>query len=716
MPISGQIIVRLCHQAYELHQCQQLIATVSDRVQTVLDEIQVCSDHASLIDPAVNTLNQQIQPLTEEMDRVYALRNDEHDSYLREENSQQKRDLAFLHETIRHAKEQHEAHVNDLSKSNKELTWRVENLERFNDLLRSRTNEMRIQYEGAIIDNVELKETIKTLQSTPAFNVVANAAASSDANGGASPAPIPFGKTVVETNRGLTVTIESSPSSSPEKASLNRGWIDQDPSAEAFPFPDIVPQPNFTSVTLADGESTQPTQPAMPLLGGPKSRPIIKGTQGANESFERMQRALALSPLSNCADATAITNSSVSEPSIKAFAANSETPRKLKSKLNPAVEAFTPSSSSGKDSAKSSPMHVTAPTKDDTKLEVTTKPSKDENSMPPHLRRHSKISDKDTATDEFFSKDKIKDQDTFVINAKKEVANGFGQLPATSTNPRVLPHLRRMTNVVRDGNLHPSHSQYSGKGKDKAENTNGKELWSRPAALAGMKENVKAATTPGAFVQHDPGLEAWLNSHESQSNNTSTTQEATSPAIGTLIDVEPDDSHKAGEEKIVPVPPGFIPMSFQEAPVKTETHTPTVVLGDRVTDRSPTAERSPAQAFPTKPTSEKENNARFLKEYNQTLSTLDQKYGKKSRQTPADQKEKGEGEETFDPIKSTGTKPDYHPSKPTGTRKIGALLDAECNRMVLKPRNAVGNLSEQQQLQQEWKAVRKNDGKVVYVL
>ena len=358
--------------------------------------------------------------------------------------------------------------------------------------------------------------------------------------------------------------------------------------------------------------------------------------------------------MSNSTDATAITNSPVPEPSIKAFAANSETPRHLKSKLNPAVEAFTPSSSSGKDSAKSSPMQVTAPTKDDTKLEVTTKTSKDENSMPPHLRRHSKISDKeDTATDEFFSKDKIKDQDTVVINARKEVANGFGQLPATSINPRVLPHLRRMTNVIRDENLHPSHSQYSGKGKDKAESTNGKELWSRPAALAGMKENLKAAITPGAFVKHDPGLEAWLDSRDTQSNNASTTQEATSPATGTLIDVEADDSHKAGEEKIVPVPPGFIPMSFQEAPVKTETPTPAVIPGDGVTDRIPTAEPSPAQASSAKPTSEKENNARFLKEYIQTLSTLSQKYGRDSPQTPAIKEEEGE-EEAFDQAKYTG--------------------------------------------------------------
>ena len=347
----------------------------------------------------------------------------------------------------------------------------------------------------------------------------------------------------------------------------------------------------------------------------------------------------------------------MSQPSIKAFAANSETPRHLKSKLNPAVEAFTPSSSSGKDSAKSSPMQVTAPTKDDTKLDVTTKTSKDENSMPPHLRRHSKISDKEnTATDEFSGKDKIKDQVDAVIKAKKEVANGFGQLPATSTNPRVLPHLRRMTNVIRDGSLHPSHSQNSGKGKEKAESNNGKELWSRPAALAGMKENVKAATTPGAFVQHDPGLEAWLNTQDTQSSNASTTQETTSPAMGTLIDVEPDYSHNTGEEKIVPVPPGFIPMSFREAPVKTETPTPAVILGDRVTNRNSTAERSPAQASSANPTSEKENNARFLKEYNEMLSKLTEKYGRDSLQTPAIKEEEGE-EEAFDQAKNTGANP-----------------------------------------------------------
>lgn len=101
---------------------------------------------------------------------------------------------------------------------------------------------------------------------------------------------IPFGRTVVETNRGLTVTIESSPTGSPHKATLNQGWIPPIPSGAAFPFPDIVPQPHFTGLDSADPGSTQVA------IRAPKARPIVRGTKEANESFERMKRALAGSP------------------------------------------------------------------------------------------------------------------------------------------------------------------------------------------------------------------------------------------------------------------------------------------------------------------------------------------------------------------------------------------------------------------------------------
>lgn len=167
MRTSDQIKAGLHHGAYELHQIQQLTATISDRIQTVLDDIQVCNDGASLIDPTIDTLNRQIHTLNEEMDRVYALRNDEVDSYVRQENAQLKRDLAALQEALRLEKEKHQAHLTDSIKSTKELTQRVKSLERFNELLKSKLNGMREQYESAIIDVVDLKDTVKSLQSTP---------------------------------------------------------------------------------------------------------------------------------------------------------------------------------------------------------------------------------------------------------------------------------------------------------------------------------------------------------------------------------------------------------------------------------------------------------------------------------------------------------------------------------------------------------------------
>ena len=98
---------------------------------------------------------------------------------------------------------------------------------------------------------------------------------------------IPFGRTVVETNRGLTVTIESSPTGSPDKATLNQGWIPPIPSGAAFPFPDIIPQPEFTGLDPANAGSTQVT------VRAPKAHPIVRGTKESNESFERMKRILA---------------------------------------------------------------------------------------------------------------------------------------------------------------------------------------------------------------------------------------------------------------------------------------------------------------------------------------------------------------------------------------------------------------------------------------
>ena len=51
------------------------------------------------------------------------------------------------------------------------------------------------------------------------------------------------------------------------------------PSDAAFSFPDIVPQPQFTSLSPADKESTQV---AMRTPGRSKARPSVRGTQEAN--------------------------------------------------------------------------------------------------------------------------------------------------------------------------------------------------------------------------------------------------------------------------------------------------------------------------------------------------------------------------------------------------------------------------------------------------
>lgn len=710
MRTSDEIKARLHHGSQELRQALQLLTTSSDHIQTAFDEIQVCQARADLIDPAIDALSGQIHTLTEDMDRVYSLRNDESDLYLRQENKHLKRDLAALQQALRHEMEQHRALLTDSAKSNEELMQRVRNLERFTELLKSKLNEMKEQYETAIIDNADLRE---------AFNVTTSTAASGRVSGGTSPGPIPFGKTVVETNRGLTVTIESSPDNSPEKASLHHGWIPELPSGSAVAFPDIAPQPQSSNLTPASGGSTQI---AIRPPGRPKSRAIVKGTREANESFERMQRSLTFPPLANSTnldnDATKPSSSSASGlvvPIIRPFDVHPVTPSKVKSKLNPAVEAFTPSNSSSKDSAKSGSMQASSPTKNEVKSSGNATTTKEEGVIPPHLRRLSKVSINEesvTATEELSVKNKIKDQSTMTTNAQTKSTKVAEPLQTTSLTPRILPHLRRLTNVVKKEDIDPSQVQHSAKGKNKDDTIEQREFLSGQLQLNNMKENVKAATIPGAFVRPDPGLQAWLDSQEKALSNNASAKDPTSLTNDTLIEI--DESPKTGKEKTVPLPPGFIPISTNDAPVKTDTAAPITIdrvaspitAHDPVIHRQPTTEdegAAPWQEVPTKNMSEKDKNAAFLAEYNRKLSTVSEKYGRVSR--------KGlDAKEDVDPVKYEGANASYVPSKPSGTHKLGALLDDECCKMVLKPRKAVKVEDGQQ-----WKAVRK-DGKVVYVL
>ena len=188
MQTTNEIRARLNHGAHEILQTQELLATVTDRLQIVLDQIRLCNSRTELIEPTIDTLKHQIHTLNEEMDRVYALRNNESDLYLRQENVRLKKDIVASHQALRREMEEGQTRITELVKSNENLRQRVGSLERLNDVLKSKTNEMKEQYESAIIDNVDLrdanadlkganadlrdtnaglKDTVKTLQTNP---------------------------------------------------------------------------------------------------------------------------------------------------------------------------------------------------------------------------------------------------------------------------------------------------------------------------------------------------------------------------------------------------------------------------------------------------------------------------------------------------------------------------------------------------------------------
>ena len=170
---AQQPLATVSNRILELLQAQQLLATVSDRIQTATDEIKVCNDRADLIDPTIDALHRQLHNLTEEMDRVYALRNDDSDEALKLEISQLKKQVTNLQQALRVQERQYQAQLDESAKSNELLVQRVQSLERFNNLLKVNINDMKERYETAIIDVADQKntiagqaDTIRTLQNT----------------------------------------------------------------------------------------------------------------------------------------------------------------------------------------------------------------------------------------------------------------------------------------------------------------------------------------------------------------------------------------------------------------------------------------------------------------------------------------------------------------------------------------------------------------------
>ena len=165
MRTSDELKARLPHSTHEIAQLQQMIATASDQAQTTYNEVQLCKDRVGLLDAAFNALNHQNHALVKEMDRVYALRNDESDLYLRHENSKLKRDLAALQQALQQGRDEQQAQLANAVQSNEELAQRMESVERFNKLLISKLNEMKEMYESAIIEVTDLKAKNKTLHN-----------------------------------------------------------------------------------------------------------------------------------------------------------------------------------------------------------------------------------------------------------------------------------------------------------------------------------------------------------------------------------------------------------------------------------------------------------------------------------------------------------------------------------------------------------------------
>ena len=336
-------------------------------------------------------------------------------------------------------------------------------------------------------------------------------------------------------------------------------------------------------------------------------------------------------------------------PVIKPFGVHPVTPSKVKSKLNSTVEAFTPSNTSDKAPAKSGSIQAFSPSKKELKPSVTATATKEEAFIPPHLRRLPKIPLKEdpvTAIEEQYVKERIEAHDTFAKSAQKESAKEAKPVQATSSSPRVLPHLRRLNKAVKNEDVHPSQAQFSANGEDKEAAIEGTgSLSGQPAltSLTSMKENVKATAGSGAFMGPDPGLPAWLDTQETIQSNNASTHESASMANEALIQIDPYDSPKAGKKKTVPLPPGFIPDSTKDASIKTETAAPhksgepafPIASHYRVTHRNSTVEdegAAPGRELSVKVTSEKEKNAAFVAEYDMRLSSVSEKYGKDSRQ------------------------------------------------------------------------------------
>ena len=355
-----------------------------------------------------------------------------------------------------------------------------------------------------------------------------------------------------------------------------------------------------------------------------------------------------------------------------------ETPTNMKSKLNPAVAAFTPSHGNGQESAISGSAQTSSPTKDESKASAAATDSNEEGFIPPHLRRVQNTSTKEksvTTSEDLLTEDKLERQDPVATSVQKESSEGIEAHKSPLVVPTVLPHLRRPNKPVKKENIPPPQVQHSYKGKMKEDAFYGAKLFSHGLMPTGMKDNNQAATTPGTFTKPDPGLQAWLDTQENAPSNNASSQDSTATIKDTLIDIDPDSPERWSHKSAI-LPPGFIPVSANDgapaktstaAPIKTDIATSPAPVFFEFTTSNPTAQNAEAATEPkaaTKAATEKERNAAFLAEYTKTLDSLYAKYGREWGRNGSSSEEKSNETDPFqfDPVESPTTHLPTHPS------------------------------------------------------
>ena len=377
-------------------------------------------------------------------------------------------------------------------------------------------------------------------------------------------------------------------------------------------------------------------------------------------------------PLSSPSAATPIATTKMSDP---------ETPSNVKSKLNPAVAAFTPSHGSGQESAISGSAQTASPTKDESKASAGATDSKEEGFIPPHLRRVHNTSTKEksvTSSEDLLTEDKSKRQDPVATSVQKESSKGTEAQKSPAVFSTVLPHLRRPNKPVKKENVPPPQVQHSYKGKMKEDAVYGAEFFSHDLMSTGMKDDDGAATTPSTFTKPDPGLQAWLDTQENAPSNNSSSQDLNATIKNTLIDIDPYSPEK-WKQKATILPPGFIPFSANDgapantptaAPIKTDIAiSPATVFFD-MTASNPTAQNAEAATehkASTKAATEKERNAAFLAQYNSAIDSVYAKYGRdSSRNSSSEEKANETNPFEADPVWSSTTThpPITHDSQP----------------------------------------------------